>query len=255
MKKRLTAIIAAVALLLCQSAKAQEAQMGIFNHVSLSAGIGLDGYGLEVAAPITSYLALRAGISALPHVKYKFDVDIDSDDPAFSNDEVEVEGKLNKKDWKVLLDIYPFGPESSFRLTGGLFIGPEKLIEAYNTSQFLKPSEWGTAGVKLGDYRITSDEFGNVRADIKVKKVKPYVGIGVGRNVPKKRLSVTADFGVQFWGKPGVYTKAKDSFGDYYDKKLEKGDFDDDDADKAFDIMSKITVYPVISIRLCGRIF
>ena len=37
-------------------------------------------------------------------------------------------------------------------------------------------------------------------------------------------------------------------------RKLTKEEVDNDDADKFFDIMSKIRVYPVLSFRLAGRI-
>ena len=235
-------------------AQKEETEMGILNHVGIGVGVGvLDGFGFEVAAPVTKFLTLRTGVSLMPKFKYDFDVDIDSDEPALSADQVEVEAKINKADWKLLLDIHPF-PGSSFRLTTGFYVGSEKLFSVHNTSQFIDPEGWGTVGVKLGDYRLTSDENGNVSADLRVKSFKPYVGWGIGRAVSKKRLAFCMDMGVQFWGKPSVWTNVKDDFGYTSYKKLEKGDLDNDDVDEVFKIMEKITVCPVISFRLTGRI-
>jgi len=230
------------------------AQENLFNHVAVGAAVGTEGFGFEVATPVTNYLALRAGMSMLPKLKLSGDVNIDSDNRLLVNKKTTIEGKLNKVDFKFLVDFYPFAAGFPLRLTVGAYIGGSKLVSVYNTEPFLAESEWGLAGVKLGDYRITSDEQGNISADAKVKKFKPYVGLGIGRAVPKKRLSFNFDLGVQFWGTPGVWTNVMDDFGRRSYKKLTKEDVNNDDADKVFDIMSKIKAYPVISFRLNGRI-
>ena len=251
-KTKRTLLLVALALAGTQSLFAQE---NLFNHVAVGASIGTEGFGFEVATPVTNYLALRAGMSMLPKAKVSGDVDIDADTRLLTNKKVDIEGKLNKVDFKFLVDFYPFAKGFPLHLTVGAYIGSSKLVSVYNTDPFLEKSEWGLAGVKLGDYRIVSDENGNINADVKVKKFKPYVGLGFGRAVPKRRLSFNFDLGVQFWGTPGVWTNNKlDDFGRRYYGKIEKGDIKNGDADKAFDILSKITVYPVISFRLNGRI-
>ena len=225
---------------------------GIFDHVGGGISVGLDGIGFDVAAPITDYFAVRMGMSFLPKITYGFDMDVDSNSSSFTTKKVKAEGKLNKVDFKLLFDAYPF-KKSSFHVTLGAFIGSSKVVSVYNTEPFLDPSEWGTAGVKIGDYRITSDENGNVNADIKVNSFKPYLGVGFGRAVPKGRIGFSFDLGVQFWGTPGVYSLVKDDFGKTSYQELKKGDIKNDDTDKFFDIMSKIVVYPVLSFRLSGR--
>jgi hypothetical protein len=52
-----------------------------------------------------------------------------------------------------------------------------------------------------------------------------------------------------FWGKPKLYEKQTGM-----DLEVTKSDLGSD-SDKYFDIMSKITVYPALTIRICGRIF
>lgn len=250
--KKLSLVLTMALVVLSQSANAQTENL--FNHLGGGISLGTDGIGIDLAMPMTDYFAVRAGVSFLPKVKYDADVDIDSTDPTFTAKKVNVEGKLNKTDFKFLIDYYPF-KNASFHLTAGAFIGGSKLVNIYNTETFLAKKDWGTAGIKLGDYRITSDENGNVAADVKVNSFKPYVGIGFGRAVPKSTISVSCDLGVQFWGKPSVWTTTKDDFGDKSYHELTKGDVDNKDADKFFDIMSKIVVYPVLNIRLSGRFF
>ena len=251
---KLKTFIIAFAAIACGSLRMSAQEMGIFNHLGVAAEIGTAGLGIEMSAPVTPYLAVRAGWTSMPKLKYSGDVDIESSSPSIIDDEVNVEGKLNMSDMKLLVDLYP-SKSGSFHFTVGAFFGKEKVVTAYNTEPFLDPSEWGVSGVMLGDYRVTSDAQGNVSADIKVKSFKPYVGIGWGRAVPKKRLGFSFDMGVQFWGKPSVWTTTKDSFGDPTYSKLEKSDVDNEDANKAFDILSKVSVYPYIAFRINTRIF
>jgi hypothetical protein len=52
-----------------------------------------------------------------------------------------------------------------------------------------------------------------------------------------------------FWGKPKLYEKQTGK-----DIEVTKSDLGSD-SDKYFDIMSKITVWPVLTVRVSGRIF
>lgn len=249
---RKTLVIYLLALSCVINVSAQDDKIGICNHLGAGFSVGTDGIGIEVSTTLTEYVAVRAGVSIMPKIKYGFNVNTYGS-TVVTKDKVKAEGKLSKTDFKLLFDVYPFRT-SSFHVTAGAFIGTSKIITLYNTEPFLEPVDWGKAGIMVGDYRITSDNQGNVSADIKVNSFKPYVGIGFGRAIPRSRLAFAFDLGVQFWGKPGVYTTTKDDFGDSYYRKLEKENVDNKDADKFFDIMSKITVYPVMSFRLAGRI-
>lgn len=249
MKK--TVLLALAILLNVAGAKAQKVQeFGIFDHLGVGVSLGTTGIGFDVAAPVTDYLQLRAGYSFMPKLTFSTDVALDSEGVSMLADEVEVEGKLNLNNFKFLVDIYPFkAGKSAFHLTVGAYIGSENLLSLYNTKPFLaNPADWGNVGIDLGEYNIPSDVNGNIRADLKVNSFKPYVGIGYGRAIPKKRLAMSLDMGVQLWGAPGVYTNAG---------KLTKDDFggDDDDSGDFFDILEKISIYPVIKFRICGRIF
>lgn len=215
---------------------------------------------------------------------------IDLSNPIFHNqlpEKMDIQGKLDNTLGHVLIDFHPF--KTSFRLTVGAYFGKDEVIDVYNKEDgFLKPlNEWNNAvlhpdpsyasiiagqkilGGELGKYTFASDPNGdgNARAYAKVKKFRPYVGLGFGRAVPKGRIGCQFDLGVQFWGKPEIYAPVygdpskdfKEINSDNSKNRFEtiKIDGDDagDDAGKVLKTISKISVYPVLNFRLVGRIF
>ena len=195
---------------------------------------------------------------------------------------LEVQGKLDNTLGHILIDIHPF--KTSFHLTLGAYFGKDEIIDVYNKeSGFLKPinayneaiiyanSPSADPGVKqvvnqynlkmiggeLGDYFVTPNpaENGDVRAYAKVKSFRPYVGLGFGRAVPKKRIGCQFDLGVQFWGKPEIYVPTYDKAAKTYQYEKIDGDKAGDDAGKVLKTISKVSVYPVLNFRLVGRIF
>ncbi|MBO4810870.1 MAG: hypothetical protein J5552_04815 [Prevotella sp.] len=256
MKKIFLSLLMALAF--AQGASAQSQSFGLFDHLALGASIGTDGIGFDVAAPITDYGGLRAGVSFWPKAKLKTDIDI-NDNSSFLEPTVDIEGKVNIFDVKLLADLYPL-KGCSFHLTVGAFYGKEKVLTATNTSMFIKdPSKYGKLGLMVGNYRVTTDQNGYITADAKVNAFKPYLGIGFGRAVPRKnRINVACDLGVQFWGKAKLGAMTKDDWGnEYYHtfKKSDLDDYDDEDIKDAIDFADKLTVFPVINVRISGRIF
>lgn len=246
MKKFLSLCIVCLSLISIQL-HAQENKFGYFNSLSIGANIGTTGWGIDVATPIGQYLALRAGITIMPNFSYSDEVDIDYttsqeyDVPA----SMEVEGSMGRTAGEVLLNIYPF-KRASFFISGGAVFGGDKLIKVKGHSNELAnlQAQAGEAGIEIGDYTIPVDKNGNVSGGIKVSSFRPYLGLGFGRIVPKKRVGFLFELGVQFHNTPEVYT----DYGNigYLDQESEN-DFSE--------ILDKLTIYPVLRFRLCGRIF
>ena len=196
----------------------------------------------------------------------------------------DIEGKLDNTTFHFLLDGYPFGNASSFHLTVGAYFGPTKVIKVYNKADgFLTPiNQWNNAiigaeanpssplytqvvkpnnlqmiGAELGDYFITPNpaDNGNVEASIKVGGFRPYVGLGFGRAVPKGRLGCQFDLGVQFWNSPEVTAPTYDKTTKQYssDTTLEESNAGGD-AGGVIKIISKVSVYPCMTLRIVGRI-
>lgn len=256
-------LLTLVAFCVSQGINAQSKKLekfGIFDHVGVGLSVGTDGIGFDLAAPLTNYVAVRAGFAAIPAFKFNKNIHVnDNGDAATYYNKVDIETKVKRFDAKLLFDFYPF-KKGSFHLTAGAYIGDYTLATIRNTSPILKnPADYGTAGLILGDYRITTDKNGNAEIKVKTNGFKPYVGLGFGRAVTKKRFTVSCDFGVQFWGRPGVYAKAKKGLlgepKEHRFKYTDLSDEDDKDLKDAIKTIEKISVYPVLSIRLTGRLF
>jgi len=241
---------------------AQKNDKNFFNHLSVGVNAGTPGFGVDVAMPVCDYVQIRAGVSIFPKIKVNTeldtglsdsDMDITNNTGYFIPNEVKIEGKTGFTNGKVLLDIYPI-KSMSLHITAGAYFGSSKIVEAYNEEDgALKAiTNWNKAnpnniiGVELGNYLLTPDENGNVNAEIKTASFKPYLGIGFGRAVPKKnRLGFMFELGCQFWGSPKLYCNGTE---------LSKDNVDGDAGD-ALKVLSKISVYPVLNFRICGRIF
>jgi hypothetical protein len=284
--KKLLLICALATLGLSQAfAQLDEDDFGFFNHLSAGVSLGTDGIGIEVAAPLTYSFAVRAGYSLMPKFKYSKGLDLGLSDQdkadmargtykgAFLTPEVDLEGKLNMGDFKLLIDWYPFR-SSSFHATAGFYIGRGTVVEVTNKRPFIKDGY--DAGIELGDasstvnygmsrYTLKPDENGNLKVEAKVNGFKPYLGIGFGRAVPKGSVGVQFDLGVQFWGKPEVHGNMEyiePSTGQVvtrYEKinknRIISQNKDYQDLKDAIKTIEKIGVYPVLNIRINGRIF
>lgn len=225
-------------------------ELGIFNSLSVGVSAGTTGIGVDVATPVTPYLAVRGGVSIMPNFSLTTDVDVDllSVDAGLSDysSTIDLTGGIKRTSGELLVNVYPFPRSSSFFVTAGAYFGGSKLIKITGHSDELAEAikEGVDAGIVIGDQTIPVDKNGNVSGGLKVNGLRPYIGVGFGRAVPKKRIGVQFELGVQFHGRPELYTNAG-NLGD----ALSKGD---DDFTK---IMDKLTVYPVMKVRFCGRLF
>lgn len=257
--KQLLAFFMSVLAFTQVNAQGTETDKNLFNHLSVGLSSGTTGIGVDAAMPVGNYVQVRAGVDFMPDIKISTDLDIDPPSvPGYDiPNTVEVEGKVGFTNGKLLFDVYPF-KKSSFHVTAGAYFGSSKVVKAYNkedgllvdVANFNNDVEAGLLpgqekiGVMLGDYLLEPDDDGNVNACIKTSGFKPYLGLGFGRAVPKKRIGFMFDLGVQFWGSPKVYCNGHE---------LNKDDVDGDSGD-IMKTLSKVTVYPVMSFRLCGRI-
>lgn len=255
----------------------------ILRHYSLSLGVGSTGVTADLGTMVSDYVGLRGGVDYMPEITANVWLDMDIVNQKANEmaeqygvvpanireryglpDKVKVEGKYDNFTGHALLDIYPF-KNNGFHITVGSYFGKsdKKLIEAYNKDKgILKtvsdfnarrgdfaiiPREYGQVAAKLGDYNLMPDDAGNANAYIKVKNIRPYVGVGFGRAVPKSRINCQFDLGVQFWGRPEVYNGVNNQLLTSDGARGEDGG--------VLKIISDISVFPVLSVRLSGRLF
>lgn len=248
MKKTVFTILAALALLMPGTAAAQD----LFNHLAVNAHVATTGVGVELSTPITKFITMRAGVTCMPGFSFNAEVYGQYYDNNTPRDfTVNLDANLKRTQGSVIFNVYPLAKAkvcSSFFLAAGLYFGGDKLVKIKGHSDEIaeKINQFnGNPYIELGDYKLPVDDNGNVKGGLKVQKVRPYLGLGFGRYVPNKRISVTGELGVQFHGHIKPYTSEGEI--EAFDELTEKDDWKK--------VMDKLTVYPMLKIVISGRIF
>jgi len=199
--------------------------------------VSTTGVGLEIATPIASKFALRAGISMFPF-NYKLTRNISIADNMKSrittamsnpgtnaalsqaglptsldavNKKMDLTASLGLVNGKFLVDFYP-GITSSFHLTAGLYVGKEKLLDVEGKlkqmTQVLDVIEkngtnlWSEVYTETKDYQLMAKDLMEVNGAFVINGVKPYIGLGFGHAVPKRRVGLSFDLGAFYMGAP-----------------------------------------------------
>jgi hypothetical protein len=105
---------------------------------------------------------------------------------------------------------YSVGKKGRLRLIGGVAFFPKKTIEAGGSL---------TSSFKFNDVTITPEDIGSGTVTLGYStKISPYLGIGIGRLIPRKRLNISFDMGAYYSGnykvnidvKPGVILESNE---------------------------------------------
>ena len=204
----------------------------------------------------------------MPSFKLKGDLDISSQNVNVSyqgqhttiqtpDATVKAEASFSRTTFNVKANVYPFGGNSKLFVAAGLSFGGEKIAKVSGYSPELedfveknypqyKDQILNAIGAELGDYNIKLDDSYRVEGDIRCNKVRPYLGLGLGRVVPKSRLAFRFELGCQFMGKLKVYQN-----GNELNINEALHDAGADDISKFIDNWK---VYPVLKFSLVGRI-
>ncbi len=237
MKKLFTAI------LLCAAMTGAHAAPNVFNHLGVGAAVGTNGLSVELATPITGFVNLRAGVSYMPGITFNSDVDYSYETANVSRTgSATLKGDLGRVQGQVIFNVYP-APVVPFYIAVGAYFGGDKLLKISGHSPELAALA-GNGSAVIGGYEIPADPQGNVSGGFKVKSFRPYVGIGWGRAIPGKLVNFAIDLGVQFQGKPELYT----DYGKIDDAVRE----DDNTFNKIADALK---VYPTLTLKLNFRAF
>lgn len=245
----------------------KEYKRGFLNHVGINVGAGTEGISVGLAAPVTGFFELEAGVNVMPSFKLSGDLDVDVNTSSLpqvptvtypTSATIHAEGSFDRTTFNVKANLYPFGGGTKFFIAAGLSIGGEKIAEVTGScdelrkfsqslpTQELKNEFRQAVSANLAGYNLQFDENYNVQGDIRCKKVRPYLGLGFGRLVPKNRLGMRLELGCQFMDKLKVYQN--DTEVDI-DKALE--DAGDDDLSK---FVKDLKIYPVVKFSFTGRI-
>lgn len=245
----------------------KEYKRGFLNHVGINVGAGTEGISVGLAAPVTGFFELEAGVNVMPSFKLSGDLDVEvntSSLPQVPNVQyppestIHAEGSFDRTTFNVKANLYPFGGGTKFFIAAGLSIGGEKIAEVNGScdelrqvsqklpTQELKDQFRQAVSANLAGYNLQFDENYNVQGDIRCKKVRPYLGLGFGRLVPKNRLGMRLELGCQFMDKLKVYQNDTEID---INKALE--DAGEDDLSK---FVKDLKIYPVVKFSFTGRI-
>lgn len=237
-------------------------------------GAGTTGVSVDAVLGLRSAIQIRGGYTFVPKRNITFDAGVYNEANNFINiwnmanpsnpipaidDQTTVQLTPTPDAPYLLLDLYP---SKFFHLTFGAYFGREDVVSLTNAedgslhhiaaansfisayNNLYPDAPIPPIGLQVGNYILTPDAAGNISAEARVRRIRPYFGIGFGRAVPRKsRFGCSLDLGVQYWGKPSYFCNGLE---------LEAGDFNAKSWERA---ASTSPVYPVVTFRLSGRIF
>lgn len=248
-------------------------EAGIFNHVGLQFGVGTEGISVGLGATMTPFAELGVGVNLMPSFTISGDMklngglitvpktDIGPDGAmeyeTYDLRTVTVSGKFERITLDAKLSIYPFGGRSTFFVTGGVsFLGPrlaklsghnDDVARLYKDNkdyveELLSENENALSAIVDKSY-LKFAEDGNIDAELHVNKVRPYVGLGLGRLAPRHGMGVRFELGCQFTGKIKIYQNDKQV---PFEDLLQKAD------DRLSKVIDRLTFYPVLKISVAG---
>jgi ribosomal protein L30/L7E len=153
---------------------------------------------------------------------------------------------------KILVDFYP-SETSSFHITGGFFIGPKKLVkirgemvEAVRILDVLSEHDehlfnetYVNITINGVEYSISGNDIRNIDGELVINSVKPYLGIGFGRAIPKRRVGLNFEIGAYYHGTPKLTSN-----------KVNVQKAIDNELYGVNEFLKKLPVYPVLSLKI-----
>ena len=242
-------LAAAFALLPSRTASAQ-----YFDHLALGVSVGVDGFGLQLAAPIGNQFQMRAGYSVLPPMWKPHKVFHLEESGSHDPTDVDIEAVVLFHNANLMFDWHPAG--KGFFIAAGAFAGPSTAITVRNRNTFLAEEDWGTSGVTIGNVMVTSDDKGNISGKLKVWPVRPYVGIGYGTPVKAdKRVGFNIELGTCFTNyKIALRGRNLDTLEDNVEVTVNSAALNNEDKG-IVDKMRKFPILPMLRFGLFVRLF
>ena len=225
---------------------------------------------MGVATPLTNFLELEAGVNFMPGFKVNANVDLEADgtlnvqgqEIVIPDSRVKLNANFARTTFNVKANIYPFGGSSKWFLAAGFSFGGAKIAKLHGHSDELqdfiaqypeyKQEILDRVGVELADYKVKMDDNCDVNGDVRCNSFRPYLGIGLGRLVPRNRLGFKMELGCQFMGTLKVYQN--DQVLDINKILSEMGDGEDSGTDGISKFIENWKFYPVVKFQLVGRI-
>ena len=231
-----------------------------FSSLAVSAGVSTYGIEFTLSAPLSNRFSVSAAYNMAIPGKYQYTYD---DFEPITKDfqghtytlqipELNMDATMPTDGGMVKINFTP-KKNGAFYITAGAYFGGDKLLNvngAFPESFVNNLKEYEQYGfsmndinIEVGDIGIHPNADGSAEAYIKTNTIKPYVGIGFGRNVPKKRVGFRAEIGGIFIGTPSIESP---NISNLNTSK---------EAEDITEIISQLKVYPKISFHLSVLLF
>jgi hypothetical protein len=177
--------------------------------------------GFDLAYKFRSHWTARLGYGYLDYHVNNYKLDIKSTDAAgvTTSKSFSINAAVHFSNISGLVE-YGVGPKGRFRLIAGAAYFPDKKLTASGellsdfefNSVSLQPSDFGSGGIEVGF----------------AQKISPYLGIGIGRSTPRRRLNLSLDIGAYYLGNyrvkinvnPGIILKENEENAAVLEKNL-----------------------------------
>ena len=229
----LGALCLLMAVMCVHPAQAQWEQKA-FSSLAVSLNGGTNGGALQLATPLNSFIYLRGGASFIP-LSYS-DTYSGYYAPAQASFKYDLKAKLNPTGMLVV-DVHPF-KKSGFHVTGGVVFG-NRLATVSGSSPY---------PITIGDVTWEPSVIGideEIEAWVKIPAVRPYLGVGFGRAIPKKRVGFKVELGGIFQGSREIEST----------NNIIRDNVDKENQETLDKILSNLSVFPYLNLQLSIKLF
>lgn len=158
---------------------------------SVGVGAGTLGIGISASKSISPKFVLSLGYYLF---SYKY-----SGQTSVQTEQVSMKADFNSNTLPLLLAYYPF--KNSIHTKIGI------AFSSHTTTIDIAPLQNYT----YGNLTFASGDIGTISFDVNRAMLQPYLGVGIGRTNPKKRVGATLDLGCFYHGKPQIELKATEA--------------------------------------------
>ncbi|MDO4959254.1 MAG: hypothetical protein Q4E68_08405 [Prevotellaceae bacterium] len=257
-------IVSGFAMLMSLTSVMAQEETGVGNHLAWGVGFGTEGFNVSIATDMTQYAELEFGVNYAPGFSKT------SNGSVFCNPEegrsrkyikygsgndvtLDVKTSINRATLDFKGSFYPFGEQNDLFIAAGISFASKEIatIKGSCTSNGLSEDVMREdMFIRAGKFLLPIDKKNGelvANGSCQVNSVRPYVGLGYGRLVPKNNLGFRVEAGCQFSGDVKVFHNDKEV------ELLSKYKIEDDSTPKKF--MDFFSIYPVLKVSLRGKFF
>ncbi len=225
-----------------QVANEATTQPMIKKEIALGLNVGVtNGLGLDVAYRFAKHWTGRLAFNYARYTKENYTYEIASTNPDGTKNiqKVSFDAGVKLSNFALNAEFTP-GSKGRFKLIGGL--------SYYPTNTITVGGELAST-IKFNDVVLNPEDLGNGFVTIGSKlKIAPFLGMGFGRTIPRKRINVSFDMGAYYKGdytvdikvNPGAILKENEENGAILARNFNENWYQ--------------KVWPVMNLRLAYRI-